>query len=792
MGQGGSRSRWRLLFLGLSHVASIVFISLIVSLPDAEAYGSPTESLARAGALRVELIDRQNIAGRDVRYVEIPPEESESAGPALIVFREKDYIQAPFHQIERIRFHRTEDVCVVSDSSSLCYRLAGHDTNRPVPPNWFLPTGETPEWTSVALPSPRAGWFFVPGAAWIWTPAGQGPPMDETALFRSEFNLRPGFAASTARLTVSSTDQVQSLYLNGTPVPIGSESLQGRRMVFDVTHMLKEGTNLLALRARGRVRKGALDAGLAFRIDIEQLPAPDGHPSDPSPGAVVFMVNGDILKGALARLSSDIFLRDTPYGELVIDRDWVETILLNPARLGTSFRRFEEPESAGVPRFPVAFPIVPRPRDSRQGVQMRSGDFITGRLVGLSGQALSVKPRYGDPCEVPLAEVLWMRPNRGGGESSVTKMPDERDYVARVRMTNGDELTGELLSVSNGKLALAVSYTAEPLDAPFDRIIEAHFPYHLKRHAMNKALSRKEGKWAKCAVIGDFVDSRTASPDSSFNRISDVLARMGVAPRYLSPAEMVEPGALDPDAFPLLINIDNREQYYHTVNEEGDGYAALLEYAQGGGSVLHLASGKPFSYGRVAQGGRWVRLLQTGSGSLNELLGFGYVEPGDDRTKGMSFELPPNSNRRFLFRKLGWDSLNSILPVQVEFPPLGDARFRPFAAGSLPEGATAQPIYEMIDDDGARYGTAMAVIRYDARKRPGHVGIYVSYPLFNAEYEGESMLECLLPYAFSLVSAQPRVEKKIASEGSAGYSASPNSSPNISEISDSSRDSTAR
>jgi hypothetical protein len=754
---------------GLASFASILFVPLIVCSPVSKASGSPAQASAKAGEFCVELINHQSIAGRAVRYADRPLDESEDAsGPTLLVLRENDYIQAPFHQIDRIRFLQTETFSIFSDASSLCYLISGHGIKRLPPPNWFLPTGESPEWSPVALPSPRPGWFYVPGAAWIWTPRTQGPPTDETALFRSEFSLRPGWEPSTAELTISSTDEIESLYLNGAPIPIGSESLQGRRMVFDVTHMLKAGTNLLALRAAGRIRKDALDAGLSFRLDVELLPGAGAGPPNPSPGVVVFMANGDILKGELTRLSSDMFLLETPYGNLVIDRDWVETILLNPARLGTSFRIFDEPGLDAVPRFPVAYPVYPRPSDSRQGVQLRSGDFITGRLVGLSGQALAVKPRYGDPCLAPLAEVLWMRPNQGETTSSVIESPEECGYVTQVRMANGDELTGSLLSLDNGKLALSIPYAAEPLETPVGGIVEARFPFHLKRHAMNGVLARQESKWVKCAVIGDYADSQTLELDSSLDRITDVLARMGVDARCLSPTEMVKPGALAPDAFPLLINIDNHEQYYHTVNTERDGYLALRDYVQGGGSILHLASGKPFSYGRAARGGRWVRLILPDRTSLNELLGFRYAEPGDDPANGVSFELPPNSNSRYSFRKMGWDSMNSVLPAEIEFPPSADARFRPFAVGALPEGASAQPIYELIDNEGNRYGTAMAVIRYHAGDRPGHVGIYVSYPLFNAEFEGESMLEYLLPYAFSLISPQPSAAREEAVAGSAG------------------------
>jgi len=119
-----------------------------------------------------------------------------------------------------------------------------------------------PEWAAF-------GESALKTAAWIWYPEGQ-PAVDapaETRFFRRPFVLPAGKQVARASLRVSADDQFAA-QLNGTALG-GGEDWHSPQSFNDIAHLLKAGTNDLAITAINKPASGANPAGLIAALDIE-------------------------------------------------------------------------------------------------------------------------------------------------------------------------------------------------------------------------------------------------------------------------------------------------------------------------------------------------------------------------------------------------------------------------------------------------------------------------------------------------------------------------------------------
>ena len=119
-----------------------------------------------------------------------------------------------------------------------------------------------PEW---------ARWSGCPltHSAWIWFPEGH-PAVDAPAakrFFRRSFILPPDKTVARTRLSISADDRFTAR-LNGSEAGSGQD-WNNPRQFNDLAHLLKGGTNVLAIAAENMPAPGANPAGLIAILDIE-------------------------------------------------------------------------------------------------------------------------------------------------------------------------------------------------------------------------------------------------------------------------------------------------------------------------------------------------------------------------------------------------------------------------------------------------------------------------------------------------------------------------------------------
>lgn len=93
---------------------------------------------------------------------------------------------------------------------------------------------------------------------------------------------------------------------------------------------------------------------------------------------------------------------------------------------------------------------------------------------------------------------------------------------------------------------------------------------------------------------------------------------------------------------------------------------------------------------------------------------------------GGGWESPP-SNLDLAFRQVG-HTLGHV-PERFPFPQAGDRRWRPFVRPAMETEATYQPILELVDGKGRRYGDAIAYGRFDGGRLKGGRILYAWFGL---------------------------------------------------------------
>jgi hypothetical protein len=122
-----------------------------------------------------------------------------------------------------------------------------------------------PEWVAFSAEASLS----LRGAQWIWFPEGnpaQDAPVGKS-YYRRVFVLPEGKTVAGARMRVSADDAF-SAFLNGKPLGSGDD-WNNPRQFNDLTHLLKPGTNVLAIVAENKPAKvPANPAGLIAALDI--------------------------------------------------------------------------------------------------------------------------------------------------------------------------------------------------------------------------------------------------------------------------------------------------------------------------------------------------------------------------------------------------------------------------------------------------------------------------------------------------------------------------------------------
>jgi hypothetical protein len=740
----------------------------------------------------LELDDNERIEGTLQRLVSPP----EPAAKAEVELQSEGATKVyPLLGVRRIYFSPVEQTTVVSDEHVRCFSLKGGQGRLPEPPDWFRLNGDAAAWKPAVLAHPNYTWLYIPGAAWIWSSKKWLDGGDEVCLFRQEFELKGGQRPFSGVLTLTADYAVDSAFLNERQLSMPAGSLVGEKAVFDVTHLVQEGKNVLAVGVRKGEKAALNSACVAYRLDLAAAPEPSARQSGErgargAPGVVALSVNGDVLSGELASISPRSVDVRTPYAQVAADRDWVTMLYLNyeqsaqtqqPQQRKGLFQRILGRESGALPfssarvsHSPFYWRTEPAEPERRIGIALKNGDFIDARLLDATQGAIAVKPRYGEAVNIAFGDVRAIYLNPGKEAGTLRYEPEDEQYRARLTLMNGDHLSGLVLAMSGQQVTFKPPF-ADTFKINTRDIVYCDLPYHYKNMVAESVKGARAGGGAlSVALIGDpnpppyarqkqamqappqagagVSPARTGGEDSLYYRVSKVLYELGIDAKWLDAAKTANRQVLAPDNVRLLINVDENEHYYDTYQRPKDGYQAIRDFVQGGGDFAHFARGTPFYYAYRPQGGRWVTF--SGANTLNSLIGLNVAAPGEVVPASEPFELPENKNMRLYFELNREAPLARFLPAEVEFPLVRDARFRPIRP-AVGENAGTQffPVYSLVDSSGKNYGVAMAVVRFE---KPPHYAVYASHLLLDASYEDVPMLDYLVPHLIDLTLAEKR------------------------------------
>jgi hypothetical protein len=674
----------------------------------------------------------------------------------------------PLLAVRRIYFSPVEQTSIVSDEHVRCFSLGRRESRLPAPPDWFRPNADTSAWKPAVLAHPNYNWLYIPGAAWIWSSKNWYETGDEVCLFRQEFDLKSGQRVVSGELTLTADYAVDSAYLNEQPLNVPAASLVGEKAVFDVTNLLRDGENVLAVRVRNDERAKLNSACLGYRLDVASVPA--GSARGGAPGVVALFVNGDVVSGELVSISVRSVDVRTPYAQLALDRDWITMIYLNYEPVGAKqqqekkglFQRILGKEgvvrlsgSAAPSHLPFFWRTEPPNPVTRSGIALKNGDFIDARLLDASEGAVAVKPRYGNAINISFGDVKAIYLNPGKAAGTLRYEPEDEQYRGRLRLANGDVVSGLLLEMSGSQVTFRPPYgDATKINAA--DIASCDLPHHFMKIVADKVREAMPSGAPSVALIGDPYSNRHSkgkevSEDSLYYRVNRALYELGIDAKWLDAAKMANRQILSPENFRLLINVDENEHYYETYQRPKDVYETIREYVQSGGDFAHFARGTPFYYAYRPIAGRWATV--TDGNYLNNAIGLNVASPGEAFSGGEPFELPENKNTRLYFELNRESPFADGLPAEVEFPVTRDSRFRPIRRGELPAGAEFFPLYSLKDSAGKNYGVAMAVVEY---AKPPHYAVYTSHLLLDSSYEDVPMVDYLVPHLIALTLSEKR------------------------------------
>ena len=678
--------------------------------------------------------------------------------PLIQIHRQKDTVSYGLADLGKIVFYREERLTFTSnDASVYAYSLGQATSTTPDPPGWSDPREPLPDsWKPTSLADAFSGWLYIPGAAWIWSEGRWFETDNETVLFRHEFEVPADFCIRRAVFEITADHHLESLYINGAPLPVTRESLVGKRLEMECTSYLRNGPNLLAVKAANDHRPDVNYAGIAYRLRLWGYSGASNPPIPNAPAAVVFLKNGDRLSGDIAKWDKHEIAVKTSYAQISVSLPWVHEILLNypdddvpflqkPSVVEKFSRFFKKATASKQPRLLPALAWRVSDNDSSADplIELKTGEKINGEVVDAGGSGLVIKPRFGTSYEIAVKNIRRITPRESLQEGLLRYDPRFYDFITRADLINGDRMTGLLQTLDARRLTLETPYV-ENCDVALNQISSVGFPYHYA------SLFRKKleelaavAPLPPVALIGDASSSEQSLDYDLRAAVTGLLEELGLTQRWIDPIELVTPELFNPQKYPVLVNLDCDESFYHTVREDGDGYKALLDYAKNGGCLIHLARGHPFYYAKVAAQDQWAKTIRTPA--INAEMGLDIATIGDKRPNFRTFEFPDNSDRDYRFVAEEKSPLGKQIPGEVEFPTSMDSRFRPISGEHMPADAVFTPIYRLEDSRGTDYGYAMALVTFKRPESKSSFVAYSSHLLFSAPTDDGPMLNYILP-----------------------------------------------
>ncbi|MCH8333231.1 hypothetical protein IIC65_04805, partial [Candidatus Sumerlaeota bacterium] len=584
-----------------------------------------------------------------------------------------------FTAIKRIELRQSWTQWIGSDARTMeYYRLGPVGSAAPPPPEWRRSYGDNPAWETVVpvRASPSSGWLNHAQACWSPDDA-LGRPAAGEFVFRQQFLLQDFAQIADAQLWIVGGVDYLELALNDRPIhiPAGERLELGQ---FEITSLLRPGENVIALRAAARNLPAVDRPSLAFHIRLGRISGKVAPTRRREDRATIMSRGGDSLHGRVAQLDGTGIEIDTPYGAYGLPWDLVRSVIwpggLRPSeisgRKGWTGRIFGNllPSRRRASPAPLGegLPLTLVPEALSGIVMLSDGRLTRARVTGLKGDQFILSGEPSLEYAVDAEELLGIFPSRSGEELLRRPRTSIMDLYCQVRTVHGEAVTGVLRRISGRRIVLQ-SMGGEFLRFPVRAVVSLSFPSHalpsigvpggVHRSVLPGDKAGGRGAIApKIALLPEPRGSargsgRTSAQYSAMStQVQEAAFLSGLESVILSQAELARPGGWSPRLYPVVVSVDPRGEYFHTLAEEGDAASALEKYVQRGGTLLLVSNGGALRTAVIGVPGGFIR--KTLEDGLAQRLRLRTIEPDGAIPAGiMPFDRPPNQTAPLLIQK---------------------------------------------------------------------------------------------------------------------------------------------
>ena len=659
----------------------------------------------------------------------------------------------PANEIERIIFQPTELTSFHSlgDGQTVYLDLGSGLDIVPEPPGWNTDLNNHVSWKAAQSVQPGFEWCYISGSDWIWTNGIDANSVAQTILFRRIFQLKNVERVRSAYLEMTADSGIESIYVNGQAVHQKRVSLSGRLLRWNISHILREGNNLLAIRSFNAPTDVYDLAGLSYKIIVETFDRDFNALKNSSPSVVVRMKNGDIIFSQKFKLDLNQLTLTDGQKKIRLQREGVEWVQFND-RVNTTnnFNRTITNFSGGKSSYlnsrseGLEFGDDSRHRLFKQGYIRDDGQFIAGSIVAASGSQLKVQEGLSSLKTIELKDVKRIELNAPLKRTTNYIHPINEDLVARVRLIDGSVLTGEIESLNAKNIVLIPDFG---FTSKIQMKHVSQIQFFQNRDRLFKGMIEKDwpsGSDRSIAIIGGLKSKNRSSRVISL--IQQIASEYQLKVDWLSGIDLLDEEKFNSKRFPIVLNVDEKESFYRTIYTENDAQESIIKYVQNGGHLIHCATGAPFQFGIENQNGAWGKSLA--NDAIGPALEMKFVGLDERDYNLIPFDLPPQPANDLIHEVNSGFKYSRWLPPLINFPSSNESRFRPITSEFLKEQERFIPLYLLKDDRGNEFGVSMAFIRgiNDSGNRA-----YISYPLAQGEVGDKTAIEYLIPTAILAV-----------------------------------------
>jgi hypothetical protein len=210
--------------------------------------------------------------------------------------------------------------------------------------------------------------------------------------------------------------------------------------------------------------------------------------------------------------------------------------------------------------------------------------------------------------------------------------------------------------------------------------------------------------------------------------------------RIMRPADLVDPTVFNTRNVWIAFYLGG-EDYYQTVNRQGDGDEAMVRWLTGGGTLVSLASGPfPFYYNEankpvVSAPKFGLPIAGSGAESREDVLKVSAT---------VGWEKPPGG-LGLRFKRAAEQKVITDVPDEIPWADVTEPRWRPML-NVVPKGNDYTPIIGLRDQEGKDYGDAAAMVRYRVGGLAGARALYVWNGLYQSAKYQRAILTDVLRY----------------------------------------------